>query len=271
MVCACRVSAQQRERGCALLRKRQGQTVMGIGAHVRPEDRVVVDVDEDAGNRAASETTDGLNPMSAVNHLAGDGADGHRRKFVDDLSERDGVNHNGGERPRSCALDRAGSPARSDEAGCGAGTATPAPDVPAAAPRGCGAQMMTIGELVVAPNSSKVYVGVVDSEPYWGTAAGGRRDLRRRSVEWANAEQPLQRDKVSETAYSRMRTLLTDTEITDPLAEFDGRGRSRRRRWWKARWSARGWLCGGCSLPSERGQPLEDLLILGRRRPRGAC
>lgn len=34
---------------------------------------------------------------------------------------------------------------------------------------------MTVGDLVVAPDGSDVYVGVVDSAPYWVSAAGGRR------------------------------------------------------------------------------------------------
>lgn len=79
---------------------------------------------------------------------------------------------------------------------------------------------MAIGDFVVTPDGSDVYVGLVNSEPYWVSSAGGRRDLRRRSVEWANAERPLQREEVSEAAYSKMRTLLTVTEITDLLAEF---------------------------------------------------
>ncbi len=79
---------------------------------------------------------------------------------------------------------------------------------------------MTVGDLVVVPDGSDVYVGVVDSEPYWVSSAGGRRDLRRRSVEWANAGRPLQRDELSEAAYSKMRTLLTVTDVTELFAEF---------------------------------------------------
>ena len=72
------------------------------------------------------------------------------------------------------------------------------------------------GDLVVTPNGQDVYVGIVTSDPYLGEGT----QPRRRSVDWANPDQPIQRSDLSESAYSKMRTLLTVSDISENLGEF---------------------------------------------------
>ncbi len=77
---------------------------------------------------------------------------------------------------------------------------------------------MDIGDLVVAPDGSDIYVGIVESEPYW--AETGQPNRRR--VEWRNADAPIERTALSAAAYSKLRTLLTVTDISDLYPEFAG-------------------------------------------------
>jgi 5-methylcytosine-specific restriction protein B len=86
---------------------------------------------------------------------------------------------------------------------------------------------MSIGDLVAAPNGSRIFVGVITSDPQWRPGAQPDVRARRRSVEWANAEAAISRDSVSPGLYSKMRTLLTLTDITahaDELADRAGLG-----------------------------------------------
>jgi len=73
------------------------------------------------------------------------------------------------------------------------------------------------GDLVVAPEGDNVYVGMVTSEPYW---VDDDRQARRRSVDWANADLPAKRQNLSESAYSKLRTLLTVSDVSDDVAEY---------------------------------------------------
>jgi 5-methylcytosine-specific restriction protein B len=78
---------------------------------------------------------------------------------------------------------------------------------------------MAVGDIVVTTDGLSVYVGTVDSDPTYVDAEG---DLapRRRQVDWANAASPIVRDDLSGTAFSKLRTLLTVSEITEVGAEF---------------------------------------------------
>jgi 5-methylcytosine-specific restriction enzyme B len=77
---------------------------------------------------------------------------------------------------------------------------------------------ITVGDLVVTIEGSKVYVGVVASEPTW--VETDPHGPRRRAVEWTNPNQPIPRDQLSSSAFSKLRTLLTVSEVTEDVAEF---------------------------------------------------
>jgi len=86
---------------------------------------------------------------------------------------------------------------------------------------------MEIGDLVVAPQGKKIYVGVVTSDPQWRPTGPGEpiQTSRRREVEWTNAEAPVLRSSLSPGLYSKLRTLLTLTEVTqyaDEIAQLAG-------------------------------------------------
>ncbi len=75
-----------------------------------------------------------------------------------------------------------------------------------------------VGDLVVTIDGSDVYVGVVTSEPNWvETDPWG---ARRRAVEWANPNQPIAREDLSASAFSKLRTLLTVSDLTEDVGEF---------------------------------------------------
>jgi 5-methylcytosine-specific restriction protein B len=78
---------------------------------------------------------------------------------------------------------------------------------------------MSIGDLVVTPDGSDVYVGVVSSGPYW--VADAYASPRRRDVDWINPETPIPRGDLPERAYSKLRTLLTVSEISEEIADFE--------------------------------------------------
>jgi MoxR-like ATPase len=75
---------------------------------------------------------------------------------------------------------------------------------------------MQPGHLVVTVDHDRLFVGRVDSEPFYD--ASDR--LRRRRVEWLNANDPASRAEVQisyPTLYSRLRTLLTVTDLKDDV------------------------------------------------------
>jgi 5-methylcytosine-specific restriction protein B len=78
---------------------------------------------------------------------------------------------------------------------------------------------MRPNDLVVTPDGDNVYVGLIASEPYW-EAADTTHSGRRRSVEWANPDRPISRRSLSDSAFSKLRSLLTVTEITEDLDEW---------------------------------------------------
>lgn len=78
---------------------------------------------------------------------------------------------------------------------------------------------MEIGDYVVTVNGQNVYLGVVDS---------GSRDIFARtrketvrSIEWLNADAPIQRRDIAKSLQSKMKTLLTLTLITPEIDELE--------------------------------------------------
>jgi MoxR-like ATPase len=75
------------------------------------------------------------------------------------------------------------------------------------------------GHLVLTADKDDLYVGTVTSEPYFDSS-GLPGASRRRSVEWLNAAEPASRADVQArfpTLYSRLRTLLTVTDLKDDV------------------------------------------------------
>lgn len=73
------------------------------------------------------------------------------------------------------------------------------------------------GDIVLAPNGADLYVGVVEEAVEY--RSGGIHPWRR-GVDWANPDKPIARAAVSAPLYSKLRTLLTLTDISDNLAEL---------------------------------------------------
>lgn len=79
--------------------------------------------------------------------------------------------------------------------------------------------MIEVGDYVITVNGSNVYLGVVDSGPRDRTARTRIETLR--SVEWLNANQPIQRQSIAPTLLSKMKTLLTVSLITSEIDELE--------------------------------------------------
>jgi 5-methylcytosine-specific restriction protein B len=78
-------------------------------------------------------------------------------------------------------------------------------------------QAMRPGDIVLAPNGSDLYIGLVEG-PVEYRPGGGHP--WRRAVDWANPEHPIARPRVSSALYSKLRTLLTLTDISEDLTEL---------------------------------------------------
>jgi len=78
---------------------------------------------------------------------------------------------------------------------------------------------VSIGDYVVTVNGQDIYLGVVESEAKT-TGGRGRRETYR-SIDWLNADQPIRRAKVSPAVYSKLRTLLTLSNITSVLGRLE--------------------------------------------------
>ena len=76
-----------------------------------------------------------------------------------------------------------------------------------------------VGDYVVTVAGQDVYLGVVDSGAY--NVGARTRKQTERSVEWLNADQPVRRGDVAPEVYSKMRTLLTLTNITSVIDELE--------------------------------------------------
>ena len=76
-----------------------------------------------------------------------------------------------------------------------------------------------VGDYVVTVRGQDIYLGVVASQ---AQSIGGRaRRETLRSVEWLNAEKPVRRNLVAPAVYSKMRTLLTLTNITSVIDSLE--------------------------------------------------
>jgi 5-methylcytosine-specific restriction enzyme B len=74
-----------------------------------------------------------------------------------------------------------------------------------------------VGDLLVSADGDAIHIGVVSSPAEY---VANQEESYRRSVEWANPIQPVSRSDLSESAYSKLRTLLTVSDITSEAAEF---------------------------------------------------
>jgi MoxR-like ATPase len=75
------------------------------------------------------------------------------------------------------------------------------------------------GHLVLTAEKDRLYVGRVASDPYFDSS-GPPGAVRRRKVEWLNADSPASRAEVQTeypTLYSRLRTLLTVTDLKEDV------------------------------------------------------
>lgn len=78
---------------------------------------------------------------------------------------------------------------------------------------------MEIGDYVVTVNGQNVYLGVVDSNSRDVLARTRKETVR--SIEWLNADAPIQRRDVAKSLQSKMKTLLTLTLITPEIDELE--------------------------------------------------
>ena len=78
---------------------------------------------------------------------------------------------------------------------------------------------MEIGDYVVTVNGQNVYLGVVDSGPRDVFARTRKETVR--SIEWLNADAPIQRRDTAKSLQSKMKTLLTLTLITPEIDELE--------------------------------------------------
>jgi 5-methylcytosine-specific restriction protein B len=76
-----------------------------------------------------------------------------------------------------------------------------------------------VGDYVVTVNGSDVFLGVVDSPPR-NVGARTRKETVR-TVEWLNAENPVARANVAPAVYSKLRTLLTVSNITSVIDDLE--------------------------------------------------
>ncbi len=74
---------------------------------------------------------------------------------------------------------------------------------------------MNIGDLILSPDGDDLYVGEITSGARYDAAGEWIRD-----VNWLNADEPAQRSDVSSALYSRLRTLLTVTDVADLAGEL---------------------------------------------------
>jgi len=80
-------------------------------------------------------------------------------------------------------------------------------------------RLMAPGHVVVAVDGDDLFVGRVASAVTWEPDAP-QGERRRRDVEWLNADEPLKRSRLRESAprlYSRLRTLLTITDLAEDV------------------------------------------------------
>ena len=74
------------------------------------------------------------------------------------------------------------------------------------------------GDLIVVPVGDDLYLGVAD-EQYWD--GPDSPDPRRHLVEWLNADDPLDRRRISNRALNRLNTVHQVADVTELLAELE--------------------------------------------------
>jgi 5-methylcytosine-specific restriction protein B len=79
-------------------------------------------------------------------------------------------------------------------------------------------QVMQVGDLVLSPNRNELFIGVIGGTPEF--TPEDTTQPRRRVVEWANADEPIKRSSISASLFSKLRTLLTLTDISDSIEEI---------------------------------------------------
>lgn len=78
---------------------------------------------------------------------------------------------------------------------------------------------VAIGDYIVTVNGQDIYIGIVNSE---ARSVGGRaRRETYREVEWANPEAPIARSSLDPAVYSKLKTLLTLTNITSVVEHLE--------------------------------------------------
>jgi 5-methylcytosine-specific restriction protein B len=78
-------------------------------------------------------------------------------------------------------------------------------------------QAVRPGDIVLAPNGSDLYAGVVDGPVEY---LAGDLHPWRRPVDWANPDKPIVRSEVSPPIYSKLRTQLTLVDISENITEL---------------------------------------------------
>jgi MoxR-like ATPase len=75
---------------------------------------------------------------------------------------------------------------------------------------------MKPGDLVLLPDGSDLFIGTVDGDAHFDTEA----QAWVRPVVWSNIDAPVERSEVSPALYSRLRSLLTITDISELVGEL---------------------------------------------------
>jgi 5-methylcytosine-specific restriction protein B len=78
---------------------------------------------------------------------------------------------------------------------------------------------VAVGDFVVTVNGKEIYVGIVESESH--SVVGRTRSETFRSVEWLNVGDPISRSDVSPPMFSKLKTLLTLSNITSVVDEIE--------------------------------------------------
>ena len=73
-----------------------------------------------------------------------------------------------------------------------------------------------VGDVVIVPDGSNVYVGAVATEADWLDDVQSRR----RGVEWLNPDRPIERSALSDATTSSLRTQLAVTDATEHIGEI---------------------------------------------------
>jgi 5-methylcytosine-specific restriction protein B len=76
-----------------------------------------------------------------------------------------------------------------------------------------------VGDYVITVNGQDAYLGIVESGPRDVLARTRKETVR--SVEWLNADRPVQRRDIAKSLQSKMKTLLTLTLITPEIDELE--------------------------------------------------